>query len=102
MSARRWQWDETMQLRIASVLEGTSNLALVLVGVPLKHLADMPAATSVLGRIHGALVILFVVTLVRCAGRSDWSLRRVLLYAAVGLLPGGGFFVERRARLDPR
>jgi hypothetical protein len=34
---------------VASLLEGSTLLALVLVAVPLKHLAGMPQATRIMG-----------------------------------------------------
>jgi integral membrane protein len=41
------------RLEIASLLEVTLIL-LLFVGVPMKHLGGWPAATAVLGPVHGA------------------------------------------------
>ena len=47
-------------LRVASWAEGATLLLLMLVAVPLKRLAGMPEAVSVMGPIHGAAFVAYV------------------------------------------
>ena len=47
-------------LRVASFVEGATLIALVLVAVPLKRLAGMPEAVSLVGPIHGAAFLAYV------------------------------------------
>ena len=45
------------QLRLLGVVEGTSTLILFGIAMPLKYLAGMPMAVTVVGSIHGALFV---------------------------------------------
>ena len=46
-------------LRIASWLEGLTLLLLVLVAVPLKRLAGLPEAVTLLGPVHGGAFLTY-------------------------------------------
>ncbi len=48
-------------LRIASLAEGATLLVLLLVAVPLKRLADVPMAVSLMGPIHGLAFLIYSV-----------------------------------------
>lgn len=51
-------------LKIAALFEGSSLILLLFVGLPFKYLLEMPQGVSVIGRAHGALFVIFIVTLV--------------------------------------
>jgi integral membrane protein len=57
------------KLRTLGVIEGLSTLALFGIAMPLKYLADMPMAVTVVGSLHGvlflALVAMFVIGMKR-------------------------------------
>jgi integral membrane protein len=44
-------------LIIAGLIEGLSTLVLFFVAMPLKYFADMPAAVSIAGPVHGFLFL---------------------------------------------
>ena len=46
-------------LRIASLTEGATLLLLLLVAVPLKRMADLPLAVSIMGPLHGAAFLVY-------------------------------------------
>ena len=46
-------------LRIASLAEGATLLALLLVAVPLKRMADLPLVVSIVGPIHGLAFLIY-------------------------------------------
>ena len=46
-------------LRIASLTEGATLLLLLLVAVPLKRMADLPMAVSIVGPLHGAAFLVY-------------------------------------------
>ena len=46
-------------LRIASLAEGATLLLLLLVAVPLKRMADLPMAVSIVGPLHGAAFLIY-------------------------------------------
>lgn len=79
-------------LRRLCLLEAFTLLALVLVAVPLKHLAGLPIAVSVMGPVHGMAFLLFCWQLAQAAteraidGAATW---RLLLAA---FIPLGGLY----------
>ncbi len=94
------------RLRLAAHAEGVSLLLLLGVGVPLKYLAGVPAATRVLGPLHGALFVLYLVLLAEVLAGTDaagaaWGVRRGAAAVLAGLVPFGAFFLLDAA-LAPR
>ncbi len=94
------------RLRLAAHAEGVSLLLLLGVGVPLKYLAGVPAATRVLGPLHGALFVLYLVLLAEVLAGTDaagapWGARRGAAAVLAGLVPFGAFFLLDAA-LAPR
>ena len=79
------------RLEVASVIEATTLIVLVLVAVPLKYLWHVEAAVSVVGPIHGMAFAVYALLLLRTAGERGWPndvARRLLLYACI---PFAGF-----------
>ncbi|TDD77653.1 DUF3817 domain-containing protein [Actinomadura darangshiensis] len=81
--------------RFVSVAEAISFLLLLLVAMPLKHAADMPAGVQLMGPVHGVLFMAYVglVFLVRTPLR--WDAGRTVLALGAAVLPVAPFFVER-------
>ncbi len=86
----------------AAILEALTLLALFGIAMPLKYLADVPQAVSVVGPIHGLAFIVFVWFVVR-----SWSEGLINGVGALRLfvgafIPFGGFVNERwlRSQLD--
>jgi len=78
--------------------EGLSFLTLLLVGMPLKRLANMPEPNQWIGWMHGFLFLVFLVAL-RSAGRVERWPRRFLWWGALGsVVPGGTFVFESAVR----
>lgn len=83
-------------LRRFSIVEGVSTLLLFFVAMPLKYLADMPMAVTVVGSIHGVLftglVALFLV------GYQKIPLPGFLSLLGVGaaVIPFGPFLIDKR------
>lgn len=47
-------------LKWAALFEGSSLLVLIFIAMPLKYLANIPAAVKIIGPIHGFLFLSFV------------------------------------------
>jgi integral membrane protein len=90
------------QLRIIGLIEGASFLVLLGIAMPLKYLAGMPRAVSVVGMAHGVLFILYVAALVHAHVTVRWPIRRVLTVFAAAVLPLGPFFIEGSLRREQR
>lgn len=83
-SLRRWAW-----------VEGGSLLVLVLIAMPLKHLAGMPMAVRVVGMLHGLAFLIFVSALVRTSSERKWPARVWLTMFGIAFVPGGIFLFRR-------
>ena len=86
------------KLRLAGVIEGISTLILFGIAMPLKYLADMPIAVTIVGSLHGALFLGLV-------GMALWAIWRVpipwrlaLLVMIAAIFPFGPFIVDRRLK----
>ncbi|WP_431258336.1 DUF3817 domain-containing protein [Roseateles chitinivorans] len=85
-------------LRRLCLLEAFTLLALLLVAVPLKHLAGLPTAVSVMGPVHGMAFLVFCWQLAQAAteGAVDRPTAWRLLLAA--FIPLGGLYSWRMLR----
>lgn len=79
------------RLRVAGLVEGCTLLLLLGVAVPLKHLAGLPSATTIIGPVHGLVFILYVVLLIEEAVAEAWPKRDVVRAFLACLLPFGTF-----------
>ena len=87
--------NSVQRLRIVGLLEGCSFLLLLLVGMPLKHLFNMPIATQVLGWAHGALFLAYTLSLIPAALDARWNLWQSARWFVSALIPGGPFMGDR-------
>jgi integral membrane protein len=84
------------RLRLLALMEGTSLLLLVFVGVPAKHLMDNPMLVKIIGPIHGALFLFFVFQTISVAIEHDWKFRTTTWKVLVAcLVPFGTFYIDR-------
>lgn len=82
-------------MRAASLLEGSTLVLLVFIAVPAKHLAGLPAATAVIGPIHGAAFLFYVWMLIRTVSGGGWSRSDTIRMALAAVVPFGAFVNER-------
>ncbi len=86
------------RFRLVSLAEGLSYILLLGVAMPLKYLAGLPQAVRVLGSLHGALFVLFILALVAAMRERGWGLSRGLWFAFLSTLPLGALRIEVEAR----
>ena len=86
------------KLRLAGIIEGISTLVLFGIAMPLKYLADMPIAVTIVGGVHGGLFLMLV-------GMALWAVRRVpippklaLMVMIAAVFPFGPFIVDRKLK----
>ena len=98
---RRLELGQIRRLEAASLVEGSTLILLLFVAVPLKHLGGWPAASSVLGPVHGLAFLFYVWTAIETASGGGWTRREVARLLLVALVPFGGFanlpFIQRKA-----
>ena len=85
-------------LSLMTLLEGASLIALVLIAVPLKHMAGIPAAVSAIGPLHGALYLWTMAVLGVVMFRRQLSGGDGTMVAAAALIPFGGLLSHRLIR----
>jgi integral membrane protein len=81
---------------------GVLLIALILVAVPLKYLAEMDGPVSVIGTAHGWLYFIFFLTACDLALRARWTLKGTVLILVAGTVPILSFAAERIATRKTR
>jgi integral membrane protein len=84
-------------LRKAALLEGTTLVLLVLIAVPLKRLAGMPEAVSIIGPVHGIAFLVYVVLLSAALFKDLLNIQTWLVGLIAAFIPFGSFLFERKA-----
>lgn len=82
-------------LSLMTLVEGSSLIALVLIAVPLKRLADLPIAVSIVGPIHGALFLWAMGVLVLAVLRGHLPILKGLGVFVAALIPFGGLWSHK-------
>ena len=77
-------------------------MLLIMVAVPLKRLADWPLGVSVMGPIHGAAFVGYVLMVMLHAGKGHLSSRAVPLLVLAAFVPFGAWFVGSFFRLPDK
>lgn len=86
------------RMRRASFAEGTTLLVLLLVAVPLKHLAGMPIGVRVMGPVHGLAFVFYFHTLIQTLSGGGWTRGQCVRMTLAAFVPLGTFFNERLLR----
>lgn len=84
------------RLKLVSTPEAISFLLLLVCSV-LKRTTDFNAV-PVVGALHGALFVIYVLFWADAWNRTKWPLKRAALYFVLSALPGGGFYAEKLLR----
>ena len=79
------------KVRLASFLEASTLLILLLIAVPLKHLLGYPVATKIVGPVHGAAFVFYAWTMVVTFSGGGWSWGEIARLGAAAFIPFGGF-----------
>jgi integral membrane protein len=83
--------------RVLAWITGVLLVILVFVGLPLKYLADVPAVDAIVGVAHGVFFFpAYVVSTLVVGYRRGWSIIKILVVAACGVIPFGSFVAEHR------
>jgi integral membrane protein len=83
------------RMRTVSLIEGSTLLLLILVAVPLKHVAGLPVATRIMGPVHGLAFLAYGWMLVRTVAGGGWSRADIVRLSIAALIPFGAFINER-------
>lgn len=84
------------KLRLMGIVEGISTIVLFGIAMPLKYMADMPLAVTIVGSIHGILFIALVAMFVIGHKRIPLPTKLVAMGIAAAIVPFGPFVVDSR------
>lgn len=84
-----------VRYRIIAIVVGTGLIVLVLVGMPLKYLADNATVVAIVGPAHGALYVLYLIATFDLSQRARWSWPGTLAVMLAGTIPFLSFVAER-------
>lgn len=87
-------------LRKVGLLEGISLLVLLFIAMPLKYIWQQPGAVKIVGWIHGALFILFMLLLLRVYDQKSWPFKKVIIGFLAAFLPFGTFVFDRQLKQE--
>jgi len=83
------------RLRVLAFLEGISLLILIFVAVPLKYFIGNPILSKVMGPIHGALFLLFVLNTLRVGVEQNWKFKTTTWKVLIAcVIPFGTFYID--------
>lgn len=88
------------RLRLIGMLEGTSFLILLGVAMPLKYLANIPEAVSIVGMAHGVLFLTFCLALLQAMSAHGWPVRKAIKPFIASLIPFGPFIIDRELKAE--
>ncbi|MEZ0005142.1 integral membrane protein [Flavobacterium sp. 28YEA47A] len=85
------------RLRLLGYIEGLSLLILLFIAVPLKYAAENPSLSKIMGPIHGALFLLFIVNTVSVGVEQQWKFRKTTYKVMLAcIIPFGTFYIDRK------
>lgn len=87
-------------LRTAGFLEGMSYILLLGVAMPLKYIAGAPLGVRIVGSLHGALFLIYVLLGLRAAKIYKWPAIRVFYLFLASVLPFGPFVFDRSLKQE--
>lgn len=85
-----------MRYRVMAYIVGVGLVILVIVGMPLKYGAGVKVVVAVVGPLHGAFYIVYLLAALDLVRRARLSLWVLVAMVAAGLVPFVAFIVERR------
>ena len=81
--------------RVIAYVVGVVLIVLVVIGMPLKYLADQPVIVETVGPAHGFLYMVYLVAVFDLGRRGRWPLGRMALVMLAGTIPFVSFYAER-------
>lgn len=82
-------------LKLCSILEATTLIALLFIAVPLKHLGHFPAAVTVMGPLHGLAFLAYVWAVFDTTSNMRWKAHEIARLVLAAFVPFAGFSTGR-------
>jgi integral membrane protein len=85
-----------LRFRVIAYVVGVGLIILVLIGVPLQVWGNSDAIVKIVGPLHGALYVLYLLLTLDLARRVRMNVIVTLLVMAAGTIPFLSFVAERK------
>lgn len=82
-------------LRVLAILEGISYISFAIT-MPLKYNYDMLLPNKIVGYIHGALFIAYLIWLVLAVKEQKWGFKHLFLGGIASIIPFGTFVADKK------
>ncbi|KGX86009.1 DUF3817 domain-containing protein [Pontibacillus litoralis] len=82
------------RFRLAGFIEGGSLLVLLFLAMPLKYMADIPEAVTIVGSLHGFFFISYILIIAYTTYKIRWSILWVFSAFIVAFIPFGNFLLD--------
>jgi integral membrane protein len=89
-SKKTYHW-----FRKIAMIEGISYLVLLFIAMPLKYLADMPMAVTIVGGIHGALFVALMIYIYLVHDQYGNNLKWMIKAFIASIIPFGTFIWDK-------
>jgi integral membrane protein len=83
------------RFRLSGFVEGASLLILLFIAMPLKYMAGIPEAVTVVGSLHGFFFVVYVLVIGYTTLKVRWSFVWALSALAVAFIPFGNLILDR-------
>ncbi len=87
------------RFRLVGLVEGSSLLILLFIAMPLKYWAGLPEVVTVVGSIHGAFFIGYILFTLYTTFKVRWSLLWLISAVAVAFIPFGNMVLDKRLQI---
>jgi integral membrane protein len=81
--------------RKIAMAEGISFLILLFIAMPLKYLADQPMAVKIVGTLHGALFVAFMILVYLVKDQHNKNVGWMIKAFLASIIPFGTFYMDR-------
>ena len=88
--------DALLRFRVIAYIVGVGLIVLVFVGLPLKYAGDVDGVVAVVGPLHGALYVIYLLATIDLARRIRLSPVTTVLVMLAGTIPFLSFVAERK------
>lgn len=76
-------------------LEGLSLLVLIFIAAPMKHIFHKPTLSSLLGPVHGAIFLVFMLNTISVGIEQNWKFKTTTWKILIAcFVPFGTFFID--------
>ncbi|MES2379929.1 MAG: DUF3817 domain-containing protein [Bacteroidota bacterium] len=84
------------RLRIIGMLEGISLLTLFFIAMPMKYIFDNPDGSKLIGPVHGALFLLFIINTLSVGVEQNWKAKTTWKVLLACIIPFGTFYIDKK------